>query len=361
MSRLLTVGLLCSLLMLGEVRAQTVITLVAPFDSSRTGSDQVGKKIGVILNLQIWQTLIKPSSGNGSQTDGRMIWDVFSPPPTNASEAERLALDYLENPQIVLWGRGWRYGDGNVVEAYLSIRSSATPRALDFDLWEVSIAGGSSFSVEYPHRQIEFAPIVLRADLLAELKDPAGLKLYVNRTGPETNGYVGYDFTAKQQGPESAFVSLPDGRRGWVRLPDLSRQHTEVVDFTGALIRIMRQDWHNARPLFLRVLANPRTPAVARIDSNLYLAVIAHHLGEDPISWVRDAYNLDPYSRTTIEYLCMVHLSAIQRMTPAERRGSEGRDRLKALTDIAELNRSLFPRDDPWLSSLQEFLTEHRP
>jgi hypothetical protein len=67
-----------------------------------------------------------------------VTWDVTSKPPASYAEAEELAREQTENaPQIVLWGRAWRYGAGNVVEAFLFIRSDINS-ALASDLWSVS-------------------------------------------------------------------------------------------------------------------------------------------------------------------------------------------------------------------------------
>jgi hypothetical protein len=357
MGRFFVFCLLAALLSAGESRAQTVTMLVAPFDSLHTGSSEIGKKIGIILNLQIWNSLVVPSSGPGRNTLGRLRWDVYSPPPTNAKEAERLALDYIENPQIVLWGRGWQYGTGYVVEAFLSIRSSASPRQLGFDLWSISFGSETSFSVDYPRSQTDFSPILLRSDLLPDLRDPSGLKLYVDANGRDTNGYVGHSFTAKERRLDTTKVKLLDGREGWIRLPNLSRERSEVVDFASGLIRILRQDWPNARKSFERVLSSARTPTMVRVDSNLYLAVIAYHLREDPLPFVREAYKLDPYSKTNVQYLCMAHLAMIERMNATQRSGPMGAQALRDLMSIVDHHRTLFAKEDAWLNALRAFLT----
>ncbi len=338
---------------------QQITLMVAPFDSSKTGDSEIGKKVSVILNLQIWQTLRVPPTGDGKKTKGGVTWDITSEPPTSYSEAEALARQQTEDePQIVLWGRAWQYGPGNVVEAFLSIRNDTNPVGLGSGLWRVAMPDGTTVSVGVPRRQIDFRPIVLRSDLLAELKDPGGLKLYANPTGDTILGTTGEYFRALQQGPDSAEVILPNHTKGWVRLPNLSRERSEVVQFSGALVRIFRQDWLGARQLFLKVVDNPNAPTAVKIDSYLYLALAEDKSGGDPYSWLQKAYELNPYSKTVVQYICMSHLAALSRMNDEDRRGGRGNQQRRSLAQILEASRPLFPPDDAWVKTVKAVVTK---
>lgn len=275
---------LCCFISLTPVAfSQQVALFVPPFQSAAADA-AIGSKVGVILNLQIWQTLRVPLVGPGHSTTGLVIWDVTSPPPNSYAEANKLAADRTENPQLVLWGRASQYGSGYVAEAFLSIRSDARNREIA-PLWSVTLDRNTTFSMGVPRQQVDFAPIVLRQDLLAELHDPSGLKLYSSASGGTVQGFVGDSFQGLEQGPDSAKVLLPDGRTGWVRLPDLSREHSEVVDFSGAVLRVLRQDWPGAKTLFERALNSAHTPDAVRVDALLYLAAIADKLGRTLIPW----------------------------------------------------------------------------
>lgn len=338
---------------------QQITLMVAPFDSSKAGAPEIGKKVGVILNLQIWQTLQIPVTGEGRNTKGGVTWDVTSEPPTSYTEAEVLARKQTEDqPQIVLWGRAWRYGDGNVVEAFLSILNDTRPADLNSGLWRVGMPDGTSVSVGVPTRQIDFRPIVLRADLLAELKDPGGLKLYSSPTGGAVLGTTGEYFRALEQGPDSAKVVLPNHVQGWVRLPNLGREHSEVVQYSGALIRIFRHDWPGAKQLLLKVVGNPNAPRAVKIDAYLYLAVAEDKSGGDPYPWLQKAYELNPYSRTVIQYVCMSHLSALSRMSEADRVGDKGDEQRRSLHKILDVSQPLFPPDDTWISKIRTVIAK---
>jgi len=74
---------------------------------------------------------------------------------------------------------------------------------------------------------------------------------------------------------DAALVQLPNGVTGWVRMPNLSAVHSEVIDFAGGVIRILRHDWSGALQLSENVVENPRTPLAVLVDAYLYLGIAA--------------------------------------------------------------------------------------
>jgi hypothetical protein len=345
-----------AVLFLRTACAQTITVNVAPFDSSATGNPEIGKKVSTILNLQIWQTLRIPQSGKGRASKGEVTWDVTSKPPASYAEALSLAGEVAEDRHIVLWGRAWQYGGGDIVEAFLSLGRGQNAGGTESDLWKIATPDGTVFSVDVPGRQIDFAPIVLRADLLPGLNDPGGLQLFAGPTGGDAKGRVGGSFRALEQRSEAAKVVLPNGTKGWIRLPRLSREHSEVVDFVGGVVRVFRQDWDGAAKLLQRVVDNANAPTSIRIESYLYLAFAADQSGHDSLQWIRKAYDLNPYSKKTLQYLCMSHLAVYTRMPSPIRAGGGGAQRLEALANIININRALYSRDDPWFHSLRFFI-----
>lgn len=332
--------------------SQTVAVLIAPFrdpSKSTPGLDnEIGNRVGVILNLQIWQTLRIPPSGPGRNTRGLTYWDVSSRPPSSFAEASALASAISpDRPQLVLWGKALPYGKQYLVQAFLSIYSAD-------HIWKLSVAGTKPFSVDVPERQIDFAPFVLRSDLLPELRDPSGLKLYANSTGSQIIDTAGNSLQALEQYSDSAKVELPNGEIGWVRLPTLSRDRSEVVLFTSALLRMYRQDWSGAKDLFRKVLEIHSVPESVRVDCLLYLAVIADQMGEDPFIWVEQAYDLNPYSKIVVEYLCMARLSQISKMR-ASGRGHESVDVTASLRNIVSHHKALFDINDAWYTRIKNF------
>jgi hypothetical protein len=351
--------MLCILLTIAAA-AQQITMMVAPFDSASTGNLELGKKTGIILNLQVWQTLRIPSTVDGKKTQGSITWDVTSNPPTSYAEAEALAARQREDiPQTVLWGRAWRYGPGTVVEAFLLIRTNV-PGFDSQNVWSVPAPDGTNISVSLPRRQIDFSPIVLRGDLLPQLEQPAGLVLYSSPQGGSTEGEVGDYFRALEQAPDSAKVILPSGAVGWIRLPRLSSTHTEVVDFSGGVIRILRHDWPGAFQLFSRVINNSHTPAAVLVDSYLYLALASAQMGQSAYEWAAKAYGLSPYSKTVVQYLCMSRMSDFAHLSPDDKAGDRGRALLDSLQTLVNHSNALFQADDAWLKHVRLFLSGNR-
>jgi hypothetical protein len=335
---------------------QNVAALIAPFDSSRTGSTQLGEKTGVILNLQIWQTLRIPPGSNSKLSSGLVIWDTFTAPPMSPDMARKLASHIAQDPRIVLWGRAWRYGGGTVVEAFLLVRGPEDDSSFSQDIWTVSLGAGRRLSVGVPRAEVEFAPIVLRDDLLADLEEPSGLRLYSHPDGDNVIGTAGSQFKALEQVGDSALIRLSDGKTGWVRLPNLSTTHSEVVDYTAGLIRIFRHDWSGALQMFTKVVAAPETPSSVRLDAYLYMTLASEKAGRQSYPWAKKAYEINPYSKVAVEYLCLSRISDYNHLLPSEQRAESGLSLLASLEEIVEGGRALFPKDDAWLKSVMAFL-----
>ncbi len=338
--------------------AQRVNALVAPFDSSRSGNSHLGRKTAMILNLELWQTLRVPPAG-GKPVAGKILWLNAPFVPTSYAMADQAAAHMIDDPELVLWGRSWAYGGGTVVEAFLLLRGPLAEDGVLRDIWSVPLDAGHQLSVTAPREQVEFNPIVIRTDLLGDLNDPSGLKLYPDATTNTPKGLLGNDFEAMQHTGNAAEVRLPNGQTGWVHLPELSKSHSEVVDFTGGVIRIFRHDWNGAADLFNKVLDNSHSPGAVRVDACLYMAIAAAMTGKDSYSWIRRAYEINPYSRAVAQYLLMSRISDFNRLSEAAQGGPEGKRLLHSLQEAVNLEHGLFPANDPWLANVRSFLLTH--
>jgi hypothetical protein len=337
----------------------TTTVSAAPFAGIGPEAVSIGTRASAILNLQIWQTLLCPLTAEGRYSNGIVTWDFDSRPPTSFPEAEIFATRQIsQEPQIVLWGRAWRYGAGIVAEPFLWIRYQAQKRRFGDNLWSISTATGQSFSVGVPDRQVEFAPIVISAEVLPQLTAPAGLMLYDLPTGQKSIGVVGDYFSAVERGTDTTKVQLPDGTQGWLRLPKLSHERSEVVDFTGGIIQLFRKDWGRASDSLKRVANDERAPTAVRSDAFLYLAIAEASIGKDALPWVSKAYQLTPYSKTTFQYLCMAKLDGIQKAGNSE---DIRRARIEELQRLLATGAPMYAPDDPWFLRLKEYLDGRKP
>ena len=331
-----------------HAQRQYVGVLVAPF----AGPDPLARKAATILHLQTWQTLIAAREVNARKLSFRRAiaqWTETTPP---RSHAEALALLPGTESQMTLWGQAQPFGKGIVVQAYLSVGESAA--AASQALWTVEArelpAGERRISVGLPATLFEFAPIVLREDVIPLLNTPVGMPIYKDRAFKEQIGELAGHFEAKEHAPNAAYV-VSNGAEGWVRLPGLSANRTEVTDFAGGLIRIFRQDWAGAIELFERVTRSKTAPVSIRISSYQLMAAASHLLHVQvgtpsrSLEYAEAAEALNPYLRETVKSKCMALLAA--------GRSAATMDRL-----AATIRRSayLFPKGDPWLERVRRVI-----
>jgi hypothetical protein len=327
---------------------QKAVTLFVPvFD----GPGSLGRNAATILNLQVWQTLRKAPFPNPSHVtfgDGLVVWDVNPLTPAGHDEAERAAQ--RNGADLALWGRALRYGDGVVVQSYLTlVPAVATERP---PLWAVTLAGRSgpvTMSVKVPRLRYEFRPIALTTAVVSTYTSPDALKIYASPTSTQPIGEVGSAFKGLEVGGAAARIDT-QGRQGWIRLPQLSSNRSEVVDFTGGLIRILRGDWAGAAQLLQNVIANPQTPATLRLDAYLYHGVALERSGRSGTRDFERAVELNAYDQAAVKYLMMSRVVALRSVAgSAERSGlvAEGQRLIAA-------NQYLFPANDPWLKKCAE-------
>src|SRR5262249_9727597 len=136
-----------------------------------------------------------PNPSNLNFGDGFVIWDEKPLSPSTHEEAARVARQ--RQYDLVLWGKASRYGDGTVVQSYLTM-----PIIQNKQIWEVKIGrpeNASRISVTAPRSRYEFRPIVLTRAIVDSYARPSTLKLYSSQTSTEVIGSVGGAFTALEQ------------------------------------------------------------------------------------------------------------------------------------------------------------------
>ena len=330
------------------------------------GQGSLGKNVATVLNLQIWQSLRAapyPNPKNLYFGKGKIIWDTAPLASQSHLEAEKAAMAFDILAQFVLWGKAFEYGSGIVVQSYLSIPKYNDFREAHHEYWEVIIPTShknivistKNSGIGIPQRRYEFAPIILNAKIVSQYTLPNAFKLYSSKkdgrvVGNLSNEYIGIQI----EGDHALVISVPDKKKGWIYLPKLSKNKSEIVDFVGGLIRIFRNDLKGAVKLLQQVVENRNAPASLKIDSYLYIVMAKEKLGLDASSYVKKAYNLNPYYQPTIISAIMSCLSHISRNSTNT---GEIEQRKKVIHDVEELIRShryLFIKDDPWIEEVIE-------
>lgn len=325
------------------------VTLYIP--AFQSDDANLGLAVATVMNLQVWQTLRKaptpsPDVGFGH---GVVIWDKEPLSAADFGTAEQVAAGIQDPPpQLVLWGKCYRYGEGVVAQAYLSLPVTRSPRPTDPERWLVFLPGDNGEALlesEIPTRRYAFEPIVLTRQVVETYSRPDALKLYAAQEGERVVGQVGDELVAlRHAGPSDVEVTSA-GVTGWLRLPSLASERSEVTDFTGGVVRAYRGDWMGVRSLMKKVTDNPQTPTQLRVDAHLYRALAAVKLNKDPNPDLLAAETLNPYARRVVVYRAMALLSDYADSSADAQRAIL--DRVERL--VAERQYVFLP-DDPWLA-----------
>ncbi len=307
------------------------------------GPEYLGRNVATIVNLQVWQTLRKEAPGSSATFgEGLVTWDNNAPITQSHESAERAAKDYAAD--LVLWGKVSRYGAGVVAQAFLTIAAGNERK-----VWEIQV-DGRTLSLPLPRTRYEFRPIVLSNTIVSRYTSPDALQLYATPSSTTAIGTVGSEFKASRQEGDAALVTT-NGKTGWIRLPELSRNRGEVANFTGGVIRILRSDWSGAADLFRKVIADTASPRLLKLDALLYSGVALERSRGNGAALIEQAYALNPYDRSVVSYLLMTQAAKLSRLASGDASRARVKDKGRSLITA---NRHLFPANDPWLKRCAE-------
>lgn len=353
--RLLCCLCACAAVPISRASADTVRLYVPALLAERPG---LGFAVSTVVGLQVWQTLRKAPTPNPqglSFGEGEVIWDPLPASFTDHDGAEAAARSGNLGAQFVLWGKAYEFGDGVVVQLNLSL-----PRYHDFrertpEIWRFGWQPNKhELEADMPARRYSFEPIVLDKAVVARFSRPDAITLYASRDERRKVGRVGGRFLALESVPGAVKVRTAAGQEGWVSLPDLATQRSEVVDFVSGLVRIYRADWHGARELLARVSESPVAPTALRLDAALLstrAGLLAGLPAEQMVAEMDRAAALSPNARRGAVYQTMIRLSAAGR-----REGCVDAALRAEIAAALDERRRLFLADDEWLAKVAQVL-----
>lgn len=321
------------------------------------GEKALGKNVATVLSLQIWRTLrMAPSPNPDNLNFGRGIvqWSNEHFDSQNLTETTKLAIGM--NTQMILWGSAFEYGDGVIVQTYLSLPNYKDNRSTTPEIWTVQFPLSKkafTISADIPRRQYEFSPIILSKSIVQQYISPDAIKIYDEKYPNKEIGTVGNDFKAiMHQGDKVLVKSFDNGKRGWVYLPLLYSQQNEVINFVGGLIRIYRGDWQGAQQLMQQVINSPKTPTTLKIDAYLYQALAKEKIGGTAHAELEKAMALNPYLKSTIKYVIMSDLERLKKAIIYRETKTKIKKIISKIKKIVDDNSFLFAHDDQWLTNV---------
>jgi hypothetical protein len=283
---------------------------------------------------------------------------------------KKLARTYKPIPfDLVLWGTATNYGEGIIVETNLLVRKDVGKRKLKTDIWIVTIPTGKSsrtISVDIPRWQYEFAPIVLDPKLVLKLDGlSAGhLQIEIYQLQATSASVIAnassQPIRAIRHEGDWSYVNIGGPRFGYIYLPSLSQHPSEVVNFCSGIIRLLRKDWTGAISLFQDVLKNSNSPTAIKIDAYLYMATAYANMHDQAqaFSMAAAAYELNPYSKTSTQYLCMSYLQRLAELLSQGRPEAEVKRTAQSIQDLLSKNEILFAQDDQWIRQVKEVVAK---
>ena len=325
------------------------------FVSEFSGQGLLGQYVMTTLFLDLSESF----KSLGSPEKG--VWILYGREPlrTDTHEEALLAATIPSiRADLAVWGKASSYGNGVVIQSYVSVTPLAAQREVRPEEWTLSgnIDGHPiSLEIGLPHLFYDFEPFSLPNEVVEKYASPAGLPLYKERVGNDIVGYAKGAFSFDEIEADSIRIRTDAGVVGWLHFTGLGQEHVQANDFTRALIRYMRGDWRGAAEAFEGLLARPDLPQAVRVDSLLYAGATEERLGESGVSHFQAAYNLNPLDRSSTQYLIMGTLNQLLRQ------GRVTDDERRSLTQLVRTAGILLPPDDPWLTSVRTVVGDHKP
>lgn len=325
------------------------------------GPEKLGFNVTTFINLQVFKTLRKVPTPNPKKMDfghGMVVSNEIQLPEQKHQAASEFAAKFDVLAQMVLWGKVWKYGEGLIVQAYLTIPQYKDYRENSFEVWHRVVKRKCKvfdFKIDIPRRRLMFSPFYLDKKFIEQYKSPYSIKiwekpyLYSNEVGR-----LGNEFRAIKV--EGEWVKLSSkGNEGWVRLPNYSRTPIEMIDFVGGVIRLFRGDWQGANKLFEKVIRKTNTPPSLRVDTLLLQARTLYELGKDGSNKLGEAVSLSPYSATVVEYQLMQLIELfVEKMENEEK--EQGLEVISQLVQILKSKSFLLQPEKPFVCELYRFL-----
>lgn len=323
-------------------RGQDEVRILVPAFS---GERQLGLATSNLLRLQVSQTF----QVAGTPTRAVMLFDD-EPLRARSHEAARDAgTRFGTMAHLVLWGQSYEYPDGVVIRAHLSttpLLYRGRPRRPE--LWAIDIPGRRPIGIraELPRSLYEFPAMIVPIDAARHYRNVDALVIYRNRDFTQPIGRFRDEFSASVYEADRVLLES-GGVRGWVRLPHLIEQRTEIVEFVGGYLRLLRGDWPGAQELLRSVLRRETITSEMRIDSHIFLGLIEEKRGRSGLDHFRRAQALNEYDFGAASYLLMGHVA--QAMRP----GADRRQAVAALREQLAANAALFAPDDRWIATVR--------
>jgi hypothetical protein len=282
-----------------EVRHRTI--LVPAF-----AGGELGIRAANVLALQISKTFQAGKDGKFGR--GVLLWEIESLQEMSYAEALRRSTHIGTLAHLVLWGKAYYIKNDVVVQAYLTTTSILHEITQNRpEIWSIKYRPKTNLSsieikADLPSRHYSFSPVILSEEAVRRYQSVSALDIFSDRTFTKPIGKIGNGFRAHQYIGDAVRLTSNDVT-GWVPLPYLGKNETEVTFFTSGLFRILRGDWIGAASLIDNVLALTNMRQTIYIDTLLLRGLIEEKQGKSGLKWFRKAFSINTLRAGTCQYL----------------------------------------------------------
>jgi hypothetical protein len=255
---------------------------------------------------------------------------------------------------LAVWGQVQQYAEGVAVQLYLSLTPLLKRRQVRPELWQIQLDGRNGpyrISLGLPGQFYPFEPLILTEEAIVRFTDPRGMILYSSRRGGEPIGQLAEVMRFYEIHSDAIKIST-GGKKGWVRTAPLATAQSEAIDFSKAMVRLLRGDWRGARQSFKAVLERPNIPQYLRIHSLIYSGLAKEKSGFSGRNEFEQAYALNRLDSTAAAYLLMSRLADISRLQQ-QLDGELLQAEISRFKQELRQARNLFADNDPWFRRLQ--------
>lgn len=350
MHRLRSIIFCLCFLFTGSVHAEPLRLLVPPY----IGPDPLSQQVHTTIFLE----LIKTFRSFHAPYKGAWILYGKEPLPYASHDA---VIDASDWPSVLadlaVWGKVVPYDDEVVVQMFLTVNPFIKTRKVRPELWSIHLPSiGTTLELDLPGQFYEFEPLILPKEFISQYQKPEDLPLYSSRNGKTARGTIGEVIRFLEIYDDALRIRRSDGRTGWIQIPrSITDIGSEAISFVHGFVRLLRGDWVGSQMYFKRVLDNSNIPQHLRIHALMYIGLAKEKSGQSGSEQFEAAYHLNRLDKNAASYLVMSRIANIRRA-----RQTNDLDQLTLFTsrlrqEVRKVN-VLFPKNDPWLASVKDYL-----
>ncbi len=341
----------CFLLIAGSAPAEPLRLLVPSFLGPEILSQHVRTTVYLEL-IKAFRHVDIPLKG------GWILYGVDDLLEPSHNAAINAAIWPSVQADLAIWGQVYPYGNGVVVQMFLSVTPILKERKVRPEVWTIDTRkdNGEDYKIQLdiPGQFYEFEPFILPREVIIQYQKPEGLPLYRSREGDEIIAPLGKVMHFREIHGD-AFLVESDGIEGWIKPTNILNRVSEAIPFAKGFVHFLRGDWRGSLKDFSGFLENKKITQNLRVHALIYSGLAKEKIGWSGNEEFETAYSMNRLDRVAASFVLMSHIANITR---ARDRGDDLS--LKAAKTRLGANlksvRVLFRKNGQWIRHVESYL-----